>query len=266
MPLLKSSESYHIPQLAQYVESISIYKNYHNNKTENFITEGYPEGVFELIFHIGKPTWQKNLNGSIWVKREDAMVSGLHLQSYQLKIPPSSEIMSVRFNRGAFKFIYPGRLNDFINQNIPLVDLWPIEGKKLIDNLKKYKDYTQRIGVLASFIQSIVTPRNYSVIDRSVQSILTSQGMIKIVNLENQSHLSSAQFRKRFREEVGLPPKQFCKVIKINAILSALKSNQTHKPLTELVYDFDYFDQSHFIKDFKSVVGQTPSQFESVTI
>ncbi len=263
MQKLRAEQSYHLPQLSQYIESVRIYRNKHQQNCKELLFEGYPEGVFELIIQSDRSVWQKNCNDSIWRQRDDAFVSGLHQQSFQLKVPPKTEFMSVRFKHGAFKYLFSGRLNDFVNQIVPITDLWSSQGKLLQAKFKKLKSNSQKILALADFIDSEIDVRKHSVIDESVQSILSCHGMIDMTELEKKSHLSTAQFRKRFREEVGLPPKKYAKVIKINAILAQLERKQGKQSLTEIVYDFGYFDQSHFIKDFRAVIGKPPSQFNT---
>ncbi len=263
MNKLCATQSYKLPQLKPFIDSVSFYHNEHQSDSKSLLFEGCPEGLFELIFQSDKTVWQKDQKDGVWRQRDEAFLGGLHQQGYQLKLPPNTEIMSVRFNHGAFKYVFSGQLNDFINQKVPITDLWSHSGKQLINKLKRSDNHTDKIKVIASFLESKVNGRKHSVIDQTVLAILNCHGMIDMQALEQQSALSSAQFRKRFREEVGLPPKSFAKVIKMNAIMKQLERQQGKQLLTDVVYDFGYFDQSHFIKDFKSFIGITPTQFRT---
>ncbi|MCB1584035.1 MAG: helix-turn-helix transcriptional regulator [Marinicella sp.] len=262
MQKLYASQSYQLPQLKQYIDSVSFYCNQHHSDSHALLFDGCPEGVFELIFQSDDMVWQKDSCDGIWQQREEAFVGGLHQQSYQLKLPPETEIISVRFKHGAFKYFFSGRLNDFVNQKVPITELWSQAGKQLQMKLKSQVNQIQKLQIIAAFIESQLNTQQHSVIDQSVRSILNCKGMIDMESLERQSFLSTAQFRKRFREEVGLSPKKYAKVIKINAILNELEQQKGQKNLTDLVYAYDYFDQSHFIRDFRSVVGKTPTQYE----
>ncbi|WP_223789474.1 helix-turn-helix domain-containing protein [Marinicella meishanensis] len=263
MKKLCATQSYQLPALRQYVDSVSFYRNEHHQDSQSLLFEGCPEGVFELIFQSDNSVWQKDRCDGVWRRRDEAFLGGLHQQGYQLKLPPDTEIMSVRFKHGAFKYVFSGRLNDFMNQKVPISELWSRAGVRLQNKLKQCADPLSKLHTIADFLEPKVHVRQHSVIDQSVQAILSCQGMVDMVSLERQSALSTAQFRKRFREEVGLSPKKYAKVIKVNAILSAMERAQGHQKLTDIVYDFGYFDQSHFIKDFKSVVGKTPSKYLS---
>jgi len=260
---LCATQSYQLPGLRQYVDSVSFYRNAHQQDSQSLLFEGCPEGVFELIFQSDNSVWQKDQSDGVWRQRDAAFVGGLHQQGYQLKLPPDTEIMSVRFKHGAFKHVFSGRLNDFMNQKVPVTELWSRAGLRLQDKLKQDQSQQAKLQTIAAFLEPMVQERKHSVIDQSVQSILACQGVVDLDQLERHAALSTAQFRKRFREEVGLSPKKYAKVIKLNAILAALERSSTNRKLTDIVYDFGYFDQSHFIKDFKSVLGKTPSQYLS---
>lgn len=261
MKRLSANTTYKLPQLSEYVDSINFFHNAHQSDSKNILFDASPEGVFELIFQNNDAVWQKDNNEQVWKQREEAFVGGLHQQSYQIKLPPDTEIISVRFRPGAFKYVFSGPLNDFVNAKVPVADLWQKSGLKIKDQLSQLKHQNEKIQVIAGFIAANLNLKKYSVIDETVSEIIKNKGVVDISHLEYNSHLSTAQFRKRFREEVGLSPKKYAKIIKINSILSELLEFNEDKLLTDLVYAYDYFDQSHFIKDFKSIVGKTPSQY-----
>lgn len=67
------------------------------------------------------------------------------------------------------------------------------------------------------------------------------------------------QLERHFKKQIGISPKQLDKAIRLQAILQKLL-NQKSDTLTDIAYENEYFDQNHFIKDFKGI-GITPKQF-----
>ena len=102
-----------------------------------------------------------------------------------------------------------------------------------------------------------------SVIDLAIHSIQAQNGFVEIYSLASLTSLSSAQFRKRFKEEVGISPSEYCKIMRTNASISLI-SNSSPSRLTDITYKLGYFDQSHFIKDFKSITGLAPKSFQKM--
>ena len=60
---------------------------------------------------------------------------------------------------------------------------------------------------------------------------------------------------------IGISPKAFQQIHRFQKLSNFLLYNKINLNLTELSYDYHYYDQTHFIKDFKHFSGTTPSQF-----
>ena len=65
---------------------------------------------------------------------------------------------------------------------------------------------------------------------------------------------------RKFSLAVGLSPKQLSKTVRLQAMLKMLL-NKEPTSLTALAYEGEYYDQAHFIKDFKEFTGLTPKEF-----
>ena len=75
--------------------------------------------------------------------------------------------------------------------------------------------------------------------------------------------LSPRRFIELFHEETGLTPKLFCRVMRFQAALSQANVGQ-QVSWSAVAADCGYFDQSHFIHDFKSFTGLSPSKYAQI--
>lgn len=74
------------------------------------------------------------------------------------------------------------------------------------------------------------------------------------------SGLSQRQFECKFIEQVGVSPKLYSRIIRLNYALQ-VKVTRPHLSWTDVTYEAGYFDQMHLVKDFKSLAGETPARF-----
>ena len=154
----------------------------------------------------------------------------------------------------------PEKLYSFQNAVVDIFDIWGASAQKLSSKIDREKSDKIKIEHIENFLlQKLIRPKE-SVIDSVVGKVIHSKGFIEVNDLANYAALSAPQFRKRFREEIGISPSQYCKIIRVNASLSIIK-RKAYNSLTEITYNLGYYDQSHFIKDFKSVMGQSPKAF-----
>lgn len=91
----------------------------------------------------------------------------------------------------------------------------------------------------------------------AIDIILRSQGTL-IVEKELQTGISPRQLRRLFEYYVGDTPKVFSKVVRFQQILHAKPSRQALRK-NKLFFDYGYHDQAHFIKEFKTMYGLTPT-------
>ncbi|MEL7422020.1 MAG: helix-turn-helix domain-containing protein, partial [Bacteroidota bacterium] len=71
--------------------------------------------------------------------------------------------------------------------------------------------------------------------------------------------LQTRRLQQRFKHEIGISPKTFQRTIRINQVIERLVAGPAK--LTDLAYQAGYFDQSHFIRDFRHFTGLTPRTF-----
>lgn len=151
--------------------------------------------------------------------------------------------------------------NELFNLSLSLDDLFDkneiseVEEKLIIATTDK-----QRIKIVEQFLVSQLKDiQADKLIVEAVKLIFKSKGTIRVKELNEKLFISQSPFEKRFRKVVGTTPKKFTSIIRFNAVLDNL--NET-KSLTEICYENNFFDQAHFIKNFKHFTGQTPENFK----
>ncbi len=73
--------------------------------------------------------------------------------------------------------------------------------------------------------------------------------------------MSERQFERIFKTFVGISPKQYCEIVKLNNAITILKNSES---LTETAYKSGYYDQSQFINSLKKYTGFTPKILKAI--
>ncbi len=117
-----------------------------------------------------------------------------------------------------------------------------------------------RIKIVNQFLVSQLKDlQTDKLIVEAVKLIYKSNGAIRIKELNEKLFISQSPFEKRFRKVVGTTAKKFASIVRFNTVISNLLEA---KSLTEISYENNFFDQAHFIKDFKQFTGDTPENFK----
>jgi AraC-like DNA-binding protein len=151
--------------------------------------------------------------------------------------------------------------NELFNQSVSLDIIFNKNSiRETEEKLVLVKTDKQRIRVVEQFLLSQLKDiQNDKLIMEAVKLIYDSKGTIKVSELNKKLFISQSPLEKRFRRLVGTTPKKFASIVRFNAVLNNI---QQAKSLTEICYENNFFDQSHFIKDFKQFTGDTPENFK----
>ena len=186
--------------------------------------------------------------------------SGLRNQPRIIAYAQNSATFLVNFTEGGAAAFFNIPLHILFGQNIPLENFVP--GSELIEISESLHDATsdiQRLRLVERFFLKRMNEKNIDpLIGASVRMLKQENGNIRISQLAKILCISKDPFEKRFRKSIGTSPKQFANIIRLRNCIATYDPN---KALTDIALETGYYDQSHFIRDFKLFTGQTPLHF-----
>lgn len=220
-----------------------------------------PDGCMEMIFHYGDLYKQYTENGKSIVQPRCFAIGQL---TRPLEIEPTGEtaIFSVRFHPEGFLPFATFPIKEMENTAVSLEKLFGKDGLEIELRILGANSTSDRIKLIETFLLNRLT--DTETIDRivksTVETILTANGQLSVNDLSRQININRRQLERKFSSAIGLSPKQLSKTIRLQATLKMLL-NRKFTTLTTLAYQGEYYDQAHFIRDFKEFTGSTPKDF-----
>lgn len=220
-----------------------------------------PDGCMKMIFHYGDPYNHYDEKGaSIALPR--SFVIGQLTRPYIVQPTGETGTFFVCFHPNGFIPFATFPIKEMENTAVPLEQLFGKNGQILKEAILHASSTVERIHIIEDFL--IQRLRNTKTIDNIVKStietILTGNGQLSVTELSKQHQVNRRQLVRKFSSDIGLSPKQLSKTIRLQATLKMLLTKDV-KSLTDLAYENEYFDQAHFIKEFKEFTGLTPKEF-----
>ena len=225
-----------------------------------------PDGCMELIFHFGDKYVQYKSDGRS-ILQPQAFVIGQLTETLEIQPSGRTDIFSTRFHPGGFKPFCTFPIREMNNRAVPLGEIWKKEGDKLQSEMFDATILEQKIQIVESFLLRHLSSRSVvdHVIHDTITTIVSAHGQLPVHQLASEQHINRRSLERRFASEVGLSPKQLSKVVRLQATVNDL-FNQKFDKLTDLTYHHGYYDQAHFIRDFKEFTGLTPKKFFSSSL
>jgi AraC-like DNA-binding protein len=220
-----------------------------------------PDGCMEMIFHYGNLYEQFSEDGSS-IKQPRCFVFGQITSPLEISPTGVTGIVAARFQPDGFAPFVGIAVSEMENKAVELKVLFGEEGLNLEEKVLAEKTNEARIKVIEKFLlQALQRDDAINRITKQiVQVLLESNGQMSVDDLAEGLQINRRQLERKFSSAIGLSPKQLSKMIRLQNTLKMMGQKQ-FTSLTSLAYENGYFDQAHFIKDFKEFTGVSPKQF-----
>jgi len=223
-----------------------------------------PTENVQLMFHYKKPFVVLQSN-NIREQQPRSIISGLSDSFSDVSTNGEAGVVFISFypNSACCFFNFP--LSEIENKSIDLSDIYHREIREVEEQLFEKKTIKERIEVIESFLIRRFSPiGSYDglLLKKSLEIVKNSKGQTNVNSLSSIVYTTPKTLERKFSQYIGKTTKQYIKLIRFNEVLQDFSK---HKKLsmTEIAYMNGYFDQSHFIKDFKIYTGYTPKEFVS---
>lgn len=216
----------------------------------------------EMVFHYRGQFDELKQDGTV-VKSSLSGIQGPANKVSWFQIEESFGIFGVYLYPYTLQSLLKIPSEEIINLQLNLFELLGTEGRELEEKMLESVDNIERLGIINSYLEKKL---NKCLIQDSmydaVHLIMNAKGNIKVKELCNTFCLSERQFERKFKKASGMNPKLFSKIIRFHNTFNEMMSSSC-KSLTEVAYENNYYDQSHFINEFKTFSGLCPKEFLS---
>lgn len=175
--------------------------------------------------------------------------------------PASFRTIGVYFYPHALKSIFGLDSNELTDDCLDL-DLL-LNGKRLMERLESTSDVEVKANILSECLWEQICRNDHTLqaaTRYALQRIIQSQGNVSMKDLRQELQVSERTLERRFQEGIGLSPMLFGRICRFQASLNQLRA-QSYDKLSDIAFEQEYADQSHFIRNFKEFTGLTPFQF-----
>jgi len=251
--------------LKPYVKHYYIFESGSDAGFEDIV---FPSGDMEVIFNLGSGVWEASM-GDKFLKNPPVELWGQITKPLSIRSIGRHTMLGVKFFSHSASYLFNEDIGFFNDQVSDLTDILGRPIRDLHDQLLNIGDNSVRVKVLETFlIKRLVdneqrTPKIDKVGD-ILMSIKKDPSENNLGNVASKYGITPRYLHKLIHQHTGLSPVFFNKIVRFQRSLKLISKNNLS--FTTVAYSSGYFDQSHFIRDFKSFTGVTPSAYlENIT-
>ncbi len=259
-----------------------FYKKYRPAKVLEDFVECYFvwEGNPEKPLHIESPP---NALGSLVFNYQDeyyisnqkykkkaipaCFISGQALSNYTFHLQGTIGVVGIAFKPVTIYHFYGLPMYELTDERLCFSKICSASCIELHESIGTAKSKKEKVQILENYLLRILERPKYGekAIIESANEIFDSKGQTNIAELIDKVPMSRRNFERKFLEEVGISPKTYAKIRRFGYTCSLMAGNREVN-LMDVLYEGGYYDQSHFIKDFKYFSGRTPRKYAKTNV
>ncbi len=247
--------------LSDFVELFWSYEGYNPQHAKERVV---PTGTMQLIVNLREDDIR------LYDRRDhrrfqsfgDCLISGAHSEYVTIDTASQAPTVGVHFKAGgAYPFLgVSGR--ELHDADVRLEALWGAKATELRDQLLEADTPEARFFLLEqTLLTQVARPlAHHPAVAFALQEFRSLPHTRTVKKVSEQVGLSQRRFIQLFREEVGMTPKLFHRIRRFQEVIRLI-GNGKRVDWSDVALGCGYFDQAHFIHDFRAFAGVTPTTY-----
>jgi len=214
-----------------------------------------PDGCPELIVHRGD-VFSRLHEGRLRLQPR-AFLAGALTRPWTILSGPRLETVGVRLRPGAAAALLRVPLGEATDVETPLDELVGRRGRSFTEAVCGAPSLDAALGTAESIVTGWLGVGGDRPASAAVAALLASRGRRPVADIARHLGWSLRRLERVFRDEVGLPPKLFARIVRLNSALASLPE-EGRVDIVDVALACGYFDQSHLLRDFRLLAGASP--------
>jgi AraC-like DNA-binding protein len=220
------------------------------------------DGCLEMAFVLGDDI-KRYTSENTYILQPRAMVIGQITEPFFIQPTGYVNTFAVRFYPYGFANFINTPIKELSNTETPIAHLFDNSAVRRVEQrIIEAKDTKERIAIIENFLLCELNRKTTvdKIVQTTIEALISTSGNTPINNIIKSNLAKRRQLERKFAKQIGLSPKQMGKVIRLQTALKMLLNKKSEK-LSNIAYESEYYDQAHFIRDFKEFTGTSPTAF-----
>jgi len=198
-------------------------------------------------------------------EKDQTRVFGVGTGKFSRLLENMGRVFGVKFKPGGFYPFVKTPISQFTDSSISFWDAFGVDGKALEEAILAREDEGEMKEIAENFLRERLPEEDEHVreINRVVDYIIAHQEITRVDDMVSQLNLNKRTLQRLFSQYVGVSPKWVIQRYRLHEVAERLADGEVVDG-TRMALDLGYFDQAHFIKDFKAIVGKTPAEYAKI--
>ncbi len=231
-------------ELAFFVEHYWIV-SWDLREQEPYVQETLPYPSVHLVFEAGQ-----------------TQIFGVMTGKFSRLLENKGRVFGIKFRPGAFYPFVKVPISTFTDATLSFHQAFGVDVGTLEDILFAREDEKEMRAVAEQFLCEHLPERDEHIteINLIIDAIIAHPEITRVDDIVRCLNVKKRTLQRLFSQYVGVSPKWVIKRYRLHEVAERLAAGDVVDGAS-IAVELGYFDQAHFIKDFKAIVGRTPAQY-----
>lgn len=189
-------------------------------------------------------------------------IFGVPTRTFTRAIEGRGRVFAVKFRPAGFRPFLGSGVFALTDRTTPVSAVFGSDGETLVRQLLALVDESRMVELASAFIRDRLPPPDSTVaeVNRIVARIMSDREITRVDHVVQQSGLGKRALQRLFKEYVGVGPKWVIQRYRLHEASERLAGGE-EVDLAALAADLGYFDQAHFAREFRALVGMPPAAY-----
>lgn len=221
-----------------------------------------PTPQHSLFFYINDRIKVKKETEPGFLLQPRSVVVGLQSRSVILDIGTNHKAVRVGFHPGGMYRLLGFSMFEMIDGSYDAADVFGNEMLDINNRLQEAGSFDEIKKVVEEFlIRKLKFLKQALPFDDAMLELLRNNGNLPMEQIASLACVSLRQFERISKERIGMSPKLYARLVRFSKAYR-LRENFPLASWTSIAHECGYFDQAHFIRDFKEFAGVSPGTIE----
>lgn len=215
-----------------------------------------------LFFYINDQISMQKDSDANFALQSRSVIVGPQVTKVTLDLGRNHKAVRVGFHPGGLYRFLGIPMSEMFDESCDAADVFGSEMKEVNDKLQEAKSFDAIHAIIEKFLlQKVGTLKKPLPFDSAMLELLKSNGSMSVDQVASLACMSVRQVERISKDRIGMPPKMFARLVRFSKAYR-MRENFAHMSWTSIAHDCGYFDQMHFIRDFKEFAGVAPGILE----
>ena len=193
---------------------------------------------------------------------ETVVVTGVPARRFEINVRGEGTVFGIKFRPGGFTAMFGIPANALRDLTLPANRLIPQRVNQTLAGLEPTLELSNWTARVDHILATALPPHDpdYELFLKVIKSMLTDRTLLSVSQIEHRVGIGRRKLQRMFSHYGGVSPKWVLSRYRMHDVVTALDDGYDGS-LADLAVSFGWYDQSHFVRDFRRYLGVTPGQY-----